>query len=88
MTMDINTVGVAIGDEGPRADSYDPRAIKKRRRRTKAEMVEISEAIIEVLQEDNPQTLRHVFYRLCGAPYNLVPKEGKYSSHSCTRDVS
>ena len=37
-------------------------------------MVEISEAIIEVLQEDNPQTLRHVFYRLCGAPYGLVPK--------------
>ena len=50
------------------------RDIKKRRRRTKAEIQEICHAIHEVLSGDNPQSVRHVFYRLTGAPYNLVPK--------------
>lgn len=35
-----------------------------RKRRTKAEIEAIDEAIIAVLSEDNPQSVRHVFYRL------------------------
>ena len=27
------------------------------------------------MKEDHPQSVRHVFYRLCSAPYSLVPKE-------------
>lgn len=50
-----------------------PRAIK-RSRRTKAEMFAICEAIYEVLLNDNPQGVRHVFYCLCENPYYLVPK--------------
>lgn len=52
---------------------YKPRALK-RPRRTQAQLAEIDRAIIQVLQEDNPQTVRHVYYRLVGAPYELVPK--------------
>ena len=46
----------------------------KRHRRTRAEIQEICEAVEEVLCEDHPQSVRHVFYRLCSAPYRLVPK--------------
>ncbi len=55
-----------------------PRAIKggrgQRRRRTKTEMAAICDAIYEVLLNDNPQGVRHVFYCLCEHPYYLVPK--------------
>jgi hypothetical protein len=36
----------------------------KRRRRTKAQMAVFDAQIIEILREDNPQSVRHVFYRL------------------------
>ncbi len=49
----------------------------KRHRRTKEEIQEICEAIAEVLREDHPQSVRHVFYRPCGDPFNLVPKDDK-----------
>ena len=49
----------------------------KRRRRTKAEVKIIQDAIYDVLEGDHPQTVRHVFYRLCSAPYSLVPKQEK-----------
>ena len=49
----------------------------KRRRRTQTEMEAIRTAIYEVLEGDHPQTVRHVFYRLCSAPYSLVPKQEK-----------
>ena len=32
-------------------------------RRTKAEVEQLREQILEVLEEDNPQSVRHVFYR-------------------------
>ena len=48
-----------------------PRVIK-RHRRTKAEMATIADAIHAVLAEDNPQSVRHVFYRLTSM--GLVPK--------------
>ena len=53
---------------------YGTRDIKKRHRRTAAEIQEICRAIHEILSDDNPQSVRHVFYRLTGAPYNLVAK--------------
>ena len=54
---------------------YRPRAIKRRSRRSKAEIQAICDAIYEVLKSDNPQSVRHVFYRLCSPPYDLVPKD-------------
>ncbi len=55
--------------------SYAPRAVKTRSRRSKAEIQAICDAIYEVLKSDNPQSVRHVFYRLCSPPYDLVPKD-------------
>lgn len=52
-----------------------PRAIKRRCRRSKAEIQTICDAIYEVLDGDHPQSVRHVFYRLCSPPYDLVPKD-------------
>ncbi len=50
---------------------YAPRVIK-RRRRTKEEMAAITDAISAVLEMDNPQSVRHVFYRVTSM--DLVPK--------------
>lgn len=36
----------------------------KRRRRTTAEVDQLDQQIIDVLREDNPQSVRHVFYRM------------------------
>ena len=36
----------------------------KRRRRTKAQIEQLDQQIIDVLKEDNPQSVRHVFYRM------------------------
>ena len=46
----------------------------KRSRRTKVEMRAICDAIYAVLEEDRPQSVRHVFYQLSEHPYYLVPK--------------
>ena len=40
------------------------RSQKKRRRRTKAQIEQLERQIVEILREDNPQSVRHVFYRL------------------------
>jgi len=42
---------------------YRARTIK-RQRRTKARIEQLDEQIVEVLREDNPQSVRHVFYRM------------------------
>lgn len=49
----------------------------KRHRRTRAEITAIHDAIVEVLWGDHPQSVRHVFYRLVSAPYQLVGKDEK-----------
>lgn len=54
--------------------AYGTRTLK-RRRRTKAEIQTLDDAVAEVLREDHPQSVRHVFYRLVGHPYYLVPKD-------------
>jgi hypothetical protein len=36
----------------------------KRRRRTKGQVEQLDRQILEILQEDHPQSIRHVFYRL------------------------
>ena len=51
-----------------------PRVIK-RTRRTKAQMGAIRDAIFSELEETNPQTVRHVFYRM--AALGVVPKQEK-----------
>ena len=43
---------------------YVPYNIKRRSRRTKAEIASIRDAILDILSEDNPQTVRQVFYAL------------------------
>ena len=53
---------------------YGTRDIKKRHRRTAAEIQEICHAIHEILSDDNPQSVRHVFYRLHRGP-QLVGNE-------------
>lgn len=42
---------------------YQARPIK-RRRRTNAELLELDSQILEVLQDDHPQSVRHVYYRM------------------------
>mgnify|MGYP000175355268 CR=1 FL=1 len=46
--------------------SYGARTIKnaKRARRTKCEDEALNQQIIDVLREDYPQSVRHVFYRM------------------------
>lgn len=51
--------------------TYLPRTTK-RRRRTKAEIERLWEAMLEELAAHNPQSVRHVFYRMTVA--ELVPK--------------
>ena len=55
--------------------SNGTRAIKRPARRSKAEIEDICEAIYDVLCEENPQSVRHVFYRLCSTGH--VPKDEK-----------
>ena len=35
-----------------------------RRRRTKVQIAQLENRIVEILRADNPQSVRHVFYRL------------------------
>jgi len=44
--------------------TYGTRAIKSRSRRTKAEMVLLKDAIIDILADYHPMTVRQVFYRM------------------------
>jgi hypothetical protein len=61
---DINATGAASG-VAPSADPglYVPKDIKpKRPRRTRAAIVAVRDAIKDILEESNPQTVRQVFY--------------------------
>jgi hypothetical protein len=51
--------GLALGT----TESYGAGPIK-RRRRTKAEVEQLERQLIEVLEEDHPQSVRHCFYRM------------------------
>ena len=42
---------------------YRPRTLK-RIRRTDAQIAQLDEQIIDVLKEDHPQSVRHIFYRM------------------------
>jgi hypothetical protein len=61
---------------------YRPRPVK-RRRRTKDQLLEIQDAIHEVLGDDHPQSLRHAFYCIAGtltigkddAGYRVIQRE-------------
>jgi len=48
------------------ASAYVPSPIKRSRRRGRGDMDTIREAIYEVLEADNPMTVRQVFYQLVG----------------------
>ena len=45
------------------ATAYQPRPIK-RARRTRERVAQLDEQIVDVLREDHPQSVRHVFYRM------------------------
>jgi hypothetical protein len=65
----FNSPRAINSEEEPTDQSYSPRAINeeaksKRPRRTKATMKGIRDAIFELLEESNPQTVRQVYYAL------------------------
>lgn len=43
---------------------YEASPLKRRHRSTKAEVEQLERQILDVLTEDNPQSVRHVFYRM------------------------
>lgn len=47
-----------------RMNAYRPSTIKKRARRTQGRVAQLDQQILDVLREDHPQSVRHVFYRL------------------------
>lgn len=60
----------------------------KRERRTKAEIEQLERQIIEVLEQDHPQSVRHVFYRLTDPrlPVPIEKSDKGYCQlqHRCT----
>jgi hypothetical protein len=61
------------------APSYGPRVINRSRRRNKAEMAAIRQAIHAVLAADRPMTVRQVFYRLT-ATGAIAKTEAEYKT--------
>jgi len=55
---------VTIARKFPDTGSYVVSNIKRRDRRTKAEMIKIRNKIREILSNDHPQTIRQAFYAL------------------------
>lgn len=43
---------------------YVASPIKKRRRRTKAQIAQLDQQIVDAITEDHPQSVRHLFYRM------------------------
>jgi hypothetical protein len=54
----------AFPSQEPAPAIYVASDIKRRHRRTKVEVANIRKAIVDILSEDNPQTVRQVFYAL------------------------
>ena len=54
---------------------------RRRTRRTKAEIAQLEREIIDVLRDDHPQSVRHVYYRLTDPrlPVHIEKTEGGYS---------
>lgn len=52
-----------MNDDSPVEESYSAGTLK-RDRRSKARIAQLDRQIIEVLAEDHPQSIRHVFYRM------------------------
>ncbi|HMU63431.1 MAG TPA: hypothetical protein PKD35_01960, partial [Nitrosomonas sp.] len=60
----------------------------KRKRRTKDELNQLDEQIIQVLKEDHPQSVRHIFYRMTDVRLNQpVEKSEKGYRHIQDRCV-
>jgi len=50
----------------------------KRKRRTKQELLQLEDQIIQVLTDDHPQSVRHIFYRMTDPTLpEYVPKTDK-----------
>ena len=61
---------------------YEPSPIKRRRRRTAAEIIKIRAAIYEVAEQHHPVTVRQVFYAL--TTQGLIEKtEREYKTTIC-----
>jgi hypothetical protein len=54
------------------SDIYGARTLKKRKRRTKAEMEALRETLYEIVAENAPATVRGIFYLASSA--GVVPK--------------
>ncbi|MGY3489628.1 hypothetical protein ACVW1C_007511 [Bradyrhizobium sp. USDA 4011] len=59
-----NTTAALAAQVSPRQTAYVASDIKKRSRRTKAIVTGIRDGIRQILEQDNPQTVRQVFYAL------------------------
>jgi hypothetical protein len=60
------------------AGSYRTCTIKRRERRTRAQVEQLDRQILAVLQEDHPQSIRHLFYRMTDPRLSEpVPKTDK-----------
>jgi hypothetical protein len=64
------------------AATYRTRPIKRRQRRTKAQIAEIRDAMYAVLEDDHPQTVRQVFYRLTSVGA-IEKTEAEYKGTVC-----
>ena len=71
------------------SDIYGARTLKKRKRRTKAEMEALRETLYEIVAENAPATVRGIFYLASSA--SVVPrakaKDTVRSSESYSRCV-
>ena len=62
--MEERTTNLELGTDDQVVETvYQARPIK-RARRTKAQVEQLEEQIYDVLAEDHPQSVRHVFYRM------------------------
>jgi hypothetical protein len=70
---------------------YRARTIKRRRRRTKAQVAQLDRQIIAALENDHPQSVRHIFYLMTDPRLpESVPKtdKGKNNGYRAVQDRS
>ena len=59
----------------------------KRKRRTKAEIEQLEQQIYEVLAEDHPQSVRHVFYRMTDPGCQYRSRNQNVDTFRCNSDA-
>jgi hypothetical protein len=66
-------------------DVYRASPIKQRRRRTRLEVEQLDQQILDVLQHDHPQSIRHIFYRMTD-PRLPQPVEKSDRGYRCVQE--